>query len=46
MCVCAYITPNPSNAEATMHKDANILENHPNPVMLVLIRKILLSTLR
>ena len=39
---------NPSNAEATCiqkHKDANIFENHLNPVMLVFIG-VLLSTLR
>ena len=40
---------NPSNAEATFvqkHKDAKILGNHPNLVMLVFIRKLTLSTLR
>ena len=36
---------NHSNAEAK-HKDANIFENHLNPVMLVFIRKLSLSTLR
>ena len=33
----------PSNVEA---KDAKIFDNHPNSVMLVLIRKLSLSTLR
>ena len=28
----------PSNAEATFVQDANIFENHLNPVMLVFIR--------
>ena len=35
---------NPSNAEATFA--VKFSENHLNPVMLVLIRKLLLSTLR
>ena len=41
---------NPSNAEATLirpkHQNANIFENHLNPVMLVFIGKLSLSTLR
>ena len=40
---------NPSNAEATSfhpkHNDAKISENHPNPVMLVFIGKLLQSAL-
>ena len=37
-------TINPSNAEANVQK-GKYFENHPNPVMLVLIGKLSLSTL-
>ena len=37
---------NPSNAEATFIQSTRIFENHLNPVMLVFIGKLLLSTLR
>ena len=41
---------NTSNAEATFvqstFKDAKIFDNHPNPVILIFIRKLSLSTLR
>ena len=31
---------NPFNAKATKHKDAKIVDNHLNPVMLVFIGKL------
>ena len=40
---------NPSNAEATFHQRTsmqNTFDNHPNPVILVFIWQLLLSTLR
>ena len=40
---------NPLNAEAIFikrHKDAKVFANHLNPVMLVSMRKLSLSTLR
>ena len=37
---------NPSNAKATLVQSKEIFENHLNPVVLVFIGKLLLSTLR